>query len=409
MPHLTKSVPAYRKHKASGQAFVELNGRRHYLGPYGTKASKLEYDRFIGEWLVNGRKPAETAEATDAFTVVELCARYWKYASVYYRKDGRPTRLQHVKRAIQLVRDLYGREPANDFKPLKLKAVQQVLIGKGLSRNYINGLVDIIRAMFRWGVSEEICNEDVHRKLATVDALHKGRSEAREPDPILPVDDATVDATLPHLPQVVADMVSLQLLTGARPAEICILRPCDLDRSGAVWLYKPSSHKTAHKGKGRTVFIGERGQAILLRYLARDPEAYCFSPRDSEAKRRAAQHAARKVPLSSGNKPGTNRVRKPRRTAGDRYDTCAYRRAIHRACDRAFPAPEGTNGEALKAWQAEHRWSPNRLRHAAATKIRQEFGIEYAQVALGHASISTTEIYAEIDRAKGCEVAKAIG
>jgi hypothetical protein len=32
MPRLTESVPKYRKHKSSGQAFVELNGQRHYLG-----------------------------------------------------------------------------------------------------------------------------------------------------------------------------------------------------------------------------------------------------------------------------------------------------------------------------------------------------------------------------------------
>jgi hypothetical protein len=34
----------YRKHRASGQAVVTLNGRDFYLGPHNTKASKLEYD-----------------------------------------------------------------------------------------------------------------------------------------------------------------------------------------------------------------------------------------------------------------------------------------------------------------------------------------------------------------------------
>ena len=45
MPKLTNSVPKYRKHRASGQAVVTLNGRDHYLGPHGTKASRIEYDR----------------------------------------------------------------------------------------------------------------------------------------------------------------------------------------------------------------------------------------------------------------------------------------------------------------------------------------------------------------------------
>ena len=47
MPRLTKSVPKYRKHRASGQAVVTLSGVDHYLGPRGTKASRIEYDRLV--------------------------------------------------------------------------------------------------------------------------------------------------------------------------------------------------------------------------------------------------------------------------------------------------------------------------------------------------------------------------
>ncbi|WP_145080120.1 hypothetical protein [Aureliella helgolandensis] len=43
MPKLITAVPKYRKHRRSGQAVVSINGRDHYLGPHGTKASKLEY------------------------------------------------------------------------------------------------------------------------------------------------------------------------------------------------------------------------------------------------------------------------------------------------------------------------------------------------------------------------------
>lgn len=57
MPRLSHALPKYRKHRGSGQAVVTLNGRDRYLGPYGTKASKREYDRLTGEWLANGRYP----------------------------------------------------------------------------------------------------------------------------------------------------------------------------------------------------------------------------------------------------------------------------------------------------------------------------------------------------------------
>ena len=51
----SSTLPKYRKHKASGQAIVTLNGKMHYLGPHGTKASHVEYDRLIQEWLAHGR------------------------------------------------------------------------------------------------------------------------------------------------------------------------------------------------------------------------------------------------------------------------------------------------------------------------------------------------------------------
>ncbi len=121
-----------------------------------------------------------------------------------------------------------------------------------------------------------------------VTGLRQGRSEARETEPVMPVDDAIVAATLTALSPVVADMVRLQRLTGMRPGEVCHLRPADIDQTGDVWLYQPSRHKTQLHGRERTVFIGPQAQGILLRSLARAAEEYCFQPRDSEAKRRAA-------------------------------------------------------------------------------------------------------------------------
>ena len=110
-----------------------------------------------------------------------------------------------------------------------------------------------------------------------------------------------------------------------------------------------------------------------------------------------------------GNKPNSNRVAQPKRRPGNRYTTSSYRRAIHRACDRVFPASEGVVGEEHKLWQRRHRWSPNQLRHAAATDIRRIFGLEAAQVMLGHSAADVTQIYAERDLSKGLEIAKRIG
>ena len=80
-------------------------------------------------------------------------------------------------------------------------------------------------------------------------------------------------------------MVRLQRLTGARPGEICSLRPLDLDTSGDVWRYIPEKHKTSHRGRERIILIGPRGQSILRPYLLRAADAFCFSPQESERKR----------------------------------------------------------------------------------------------------------------------------
>ncbi len=69
MPRLSNSVPKYRKHRASGQAVVTLNGRDFYLGPHNTKASRLEYDRLTSEWLANDRS-LPTGQANDLDEIV---------------------------------------------------------------------------------------------------------------------------------------------------------------------------------------------------------------------------------------------------------------------------------------------------------------------------------------------------
>jgi len=81
-------LPKYRQQKRKGQnlAFVELNGHRHYLGPFGSRESKQTYKRLLAEWLANGmRLPVDPQE----ITIVEVIARFWEYAQQHYRRaDG---------------------------------------------------------------------------------------------------------------------------------------------------------------------------------------------------------------------------------------------------------------------------------------------------------------------------------
>ena len=244
MPKLKSSLPKYQRHRASGQAVVTLYGKDFYLGPHGTKASKAEFDRIVGEWIAAGR-PSRPPTQTSDITVVELAAAYKRFAKSYYQKNGKPTdTVLQVNRASTLVCEKYGRTVAAEFGPLAFQAFQAELIGLNLCRKTVNHLASTVRRMFRWGVTKELVPVTVYQALRAVPNVPKGRTAVRESPPVRPVEDAVVEATLPHLPTVVADMVQFQRLTGARPGGVCQLRPMDIDRSQVVWRYRPASHKT---------------------------------------------------------------------------------------------------------------------------------------------------------------------
>ena len=48
---------------------MTLSGQDYYLGPHGTKASKLEYDRVIAEWLARGRRPVHAARIESGLSI----------------------------------------------------------------------------------------------------------------------------------------------------------------------------------------------------------------------------------------------------------------------------------------------------------------------------------------------------
>jgi integrase len=414
MPRLYHRPPKYCLHKATRQATVSLNGKRIYLGPYGSPKSHSAYQKVLQDWH-NGRDGAvkppveavvEIAKVTTVslrekrrsgapLTINELVLVYRRHTHQYYRKNGEVTReATIIDDAIRFLRKHHATTFLEGFGPVSLDELRSRMISElDWSRNHINKQVSRLTRMFTWAAEKELVSPAVPLALKSLAGLKKGRSAARETKGVSCVDDAVVDLTLHRLPEVVADMVRLQRLTGARPGEICSLRPCDLDQSSDVWVYRPSEHKTEHHEKDRVIAIGPKAQQVLATYLPRKSTAFCFSPADSERKRREKAAAARTTPLSCGNRRGTNRRNSPKRTPRERYFTDSYRRAIHRACEK------------LKI----EKWAPNRLRHTSATEIRKQFGIEAAQVVCGHESAEVTQIYAERDLELAKKVARQVG
>lgn len=411
-------------HKASGQGIVTLfDGVRYkdiYCGAYGTKPCERKYNATIAAWLTNDKKlPADLVASKakpevshEGVTIVELADAYLTDRRAYFTGDGeKPARsFERVKSAAKLLDEHFGDQPAETFGPVKLRALREKLIADpNKSRNYINEMTGQVRAVFKWGASHELVGISVYQSLCTLEPLRSGRTKARDGAPVKPIDDKTVDATILHLSPTVAAMVNLQLLTGMRPGEVVLIRPCDIDRSNKVWTFRPARHKTMHLGKSRVVMIGPRAQKILKPFLERKPDTFCFSPAEAQAARVAELSKLRKTPLCCGNKPGTNRKSKPAMKPGECYTAVSYARAIARGCERAFPAPEGLEPAAVKAWNKKHCWQPNRLRHSTATLIREKFGIEAASVVLGHAKVSTTELYAEKNLAAAMKISATVG
>jgi integrase len=405
--------PSYRRHKASGQAVVSLNGRQFYLGKWNSPESRGNYQRLIAEWRARHcQAPAPKAADSD-ITVCEIIAAFRRYATNYYRAtDGQPTgELDNFDAPLSILQRLYGPTVAVHFCPLALKAVREEMIARKWSRNYINRSIHRVRRVFKWAENEGLI-KGVYQSLRTVELLQPGRSLAPESVQVEAVPDAVVDKTLPYLSSVVVGMVQFQRSTGCRPGEVVSMKVQEIDRGSDVWIYSPPRHKNAFRGHKRKIFIGPAGQKILAPFLMKlDGNAFVFDPREAMQEMRQCRSSQRKTPLSFGNQPGSNISDSPKRQPGDGYSVASYRRSIWRACAIAFPPPPEIVSDPAKCdqWNREHRWHPNRLRHSFAGKARQAAGIDVTATLLGHASPDTTLIYAEKDEATAREIVRKIG
>jgi integrase len=409
-------VLSYRRHKQSWQAIVTLTdavtGRRRdvLLGRYGTKASKEEYRRVVLDWEASERRLPGAAPAAD-LTIAELIRRYWQHVEGYYRHDdGTPTgEVQAMRYALRPLNHLQGQTEARQFGPSSLKAVRELMV-KGyahpkygeqppICRTRINAQVKRIRRMFKWGVENELVAADVHQALCAIAPLKRGRTEAKESAPVLPVARAVVEDTLPALRPILADMVRLQLETGMRPGELVVLRACDVDMTGPVWLYRPPSHKTAHHGHLRVVPIGPKGQAIIRRHLTTNTQEYLFSPRKLMEERSAELRAKRKTKVQPSQQ--NRRTRRAKKKPGERYTPQSYAQAIRKAIERH-------NADKPDAERLPY-WHPHQLRHLRALELKREVGLDVTRAVLGHKSPVITEMYATIDLAKDAEAMERLG
>ena len=397
-----------------------------------------QYARWVAE-LELDPEAVDHRATPETLLVADLCEQYLRHAEKTFVKDGDITSHVHrIKAALQpwielplKARDARRHEPAGDragvtaigdlpvggVVPPDLARYRDAMVqcgGKVRSRTTVNEYMGVIRSMYRWAVERGVADAAVWHGLQAVEALKRGRSEAKEKKRVTAVARDIVDRTLPFLSPPVVAMIEVMWHTPVRAEEVVEMRSDGFDTTEDVWLYRPGSWKTQHAEpdhKERVIPIGPQAQAILEPFMARAKGGYLFKPAEGAGK--AQPHH------------------------GECYTSESLRRAVHRACDQAWPLPEplahrripasGRKHEKLETpqawrrrlgdagwaevleWRQQHRWNPNQLRHAKLTRLDRRYGTEKARRIAGHGNLSSTLSYIDPNLELAVQAARESG
>ncbi len=344
------AIPKYCLHASSGRAVVYINRKPVYLGRYRSPESKEKYGQVLA-----GLPLTESGRRPKSVTIDAVCFNFEVQKLPKYKtQDGEPSAEQDCYYGvIRILRELFGATDATTFGPLKFRKVREAMIAKGWCRQFINKQCHRLRFIFRIGAGWELIPASVVEALRMVEPLRHGDSSAPESVPRQAVPPEHIAAAKRHLRQRNQDLIDLTLATAARPGEILSLTTEIIDQGGEVWSADLAKHKTAHHGHTRTLFFGERAQAILAKYLKpHAPKARLFPIRRS--------------------------------TFGD---------AVKDACIKAGIPP----------------FTPHWLRHTAITMFADETDLESAQRIAGHSTTAMTELYATAARKKARDAVKKLG
>lgn len=362
--------PAYRKHQG-GQAFSVYQGQPYYFGRHGTPESRTKYKAFL-TWWEEKEQALPTAAVASVRTVGDLVNTFLIHARSYYVDEaGEPTSQYHSFRCYfgQLL-EHEADTSLEQFNRTRLLA-QRDRWAATVSRYTVNKALSWVRHLFRWGYRERYVSGTVLLEVRETEPLSKGRSMAREHDPVQPVPDMDLEATLMQARPQLADMLRVQVLVGCRPGELRRLRGGELVRQGSVrlqgrtiplpeglWAFLPSRHKNKHRGQVLAYWVGPQAQALLAAHLLQAGDGYLFPTRHSPY-----------------------------------YSREGYWRAVRNAAERAgVPA-----------------WSPGQLRHNTLSRYDNAAGIQAASTIVGHTRVETTQIYAERNLQQAAELVTKMG
>jgi integrase len=379
MPRKKVWPPPLKPHKASGQGRCRWGGHDYYFGPWGDPQTQEAYQRFVARLEAQGGNAPAPGHAAPCRTVADVVAAWLEQESGRYDPGGEEVR--HVRTACAALTRLHGSDDAATFDALALEGVRTALLsGSWRSEEERQALkkagrevgycvrhaglqVNRIRRVWRWAERKKLVPRGSWGELRTLPAVAKGDRRYRHSTPRKPVAFERVRAVALACPPAVRDMVLLQWWAGMRSQEVRLMRSCDIDRTGEVWLYRPHKHKCSWRGQDRVVPLGPKCQALLRPYLAgsTSQDAYLF---------------------------------RPRRKGSLLYGRSSYAARVRVACDRL----------------GVERIFPYLCRHSAKQRITREMGLDVARSVLGQASIETTNGYGDaIDLEQAKKAARRMG
>ena len=363
------------------------------MGRVGDRAAFAKYARLCALWADDPNAGGERDESD--YLMADLIADFLESAD-----SPRTDHRERYKMLAKLLGESGGELPVVEFGPVAFRSWVTWLAGlkradkqSRYNRTTVGHLMRALRWVVKWGVSTERVEPGQLDALETVPGPRRGQVRPSMAGKMPAVDPQAVADILPLLPAGVRGMVKLQILTGARPSELCRMTVGEVLCRGRVevpgvglvdlgidkvWVYAPKEHKTAGRGKDRWILFGPKAQAVLRPFLSR---------------RRQSARAE-----SSGK---TGNVRKnikefEWRRPGDRvfpYSAATYAQAIRRACER----------------KGVPRWTPYQLRRLAARQIDADYGREATAAALGHSNLDTSAIYTGRNFAAAVRVATERG
>lgn len=290
-------------------------------------------------------EPCPKADVEVRLSVAKVASKYLEHVKRTKHPDS-----DEDKAVARVVRDLaYCDYPAEKFSPARLTELIQAWVDKPLSLTTVNKKHNYVLNIFRWAVQMDLVPPNTWSALLAVQKIKPGRTSAKQPKKIKPVPSDVVESILSHCQPRIAAVLKMQLYTGMRCGEV--LRMTMSEIKGDI--YAPYKHKNRFRGKDRTVYLGPRALALIDEWKTDDPHRPLFGEMTSDY----------------------------------------YGRWIEIACKRA-KVP---------------RFTSHQIRHYHATMVREKFGLDAAQAALGHSSAKTTEIYAEVSTTLAKKVSEDVG